>query len=56
MNAGFGMILEFGAAAEDITRTIQGHPTFAEVIQEAAMRIVECSIYGEQNIHDELSF
>jgi dihydrolipoamide dehydrogenase len=56
MNAECGMILQFGAVAEDIIRTIHGHPTFAEVLQEAAMRIVECSIYGARNLHDGLSF
>ena len=31
--------MEFGASAEDLARTIHGHPTLAEGIQEAAMSI-----------------
>ena len=46
MIAECGLALEFGAAAEDIARTVHGHPTFAEALQEAAMGIAECSIYG----------
>jgi dihydrolipoamide dehydrogenase len=40
------LAVEFGASAEDISRTIHGHPTFAEALQEAAMGIRECSIYA----------
>ncbi|MGB5986688.1 MAG: dihydrolipoyl dehydrogenase [Desulfobacterales bacterium] len=46
MIAECGLALEFGAAAEDIARTVHGHPTFAEALQEAASGIAECSIYG----------
>jgi dihydrolipoamide dehydrogenase len=31
------LALEFGAAAEDIARTVHGHPTFSEALMEAAM-------------------
>ncbi len=40
------LALEFGASAEDIARTIHGHPTFAEALQEAAMSAGKCSIYA----------
>jgi len=40
------LALEFGASSEDIARTIHGHPTFAEALQEAAMAIQKCSIYA----------
>ena len=40
------LALEFGAASEDIARTIHGHPTFSEALQEAAMSARECSIYS----------
>jgi dihydrolipoamide dehydrogenase len=40
------LAIEFGAASEDIARTIHGHPTFAEALQEAAMAVRNCSIYG----------
>ncbi len=40
------LAVEFGAASEDIARTIHGHPTFAEALQEAAMGVRECSIYA----------
>ena len=40
------LALEFGASSEDIARTIHGHPTFAEALQEAAMNIRQCSIYA----------
>ncbi len=40
------LAIEFGAASEDIARTIHGHPTFAEALQEAAMAVQNCSIYG----------
>ncbi|MFP4307643.1 MAG: dihydrolipoyl dehydrogenase, partial [Desulfococcaceae bacterium] len=39
------LALEFGAASEDIARTIHGHPTFAEALMEAAMSARQCSIY-----------
>jgi dihydrolipoamide dehydrogenase len=38
--------MEFGASLEDIARTVHGHPTFAEVLQEAASVATKCSIYG----------
>ncbi|MEJ2472469.1 MAG: dihydrolipoyl dehydrogenase [Desulfobacterales bacterium] len=31
------LAVEFGAAAEDIARTVHGHPTFSEALMEAAM-------------------
>ncbi|MCB2147465.1 MAG: dihydrolipoyl dehydrogenase [Deltaproteobacteria bacterium] len=40
------LALEFGASSEDIARTIHGHPTFAEALQEAAMNVRKCSIYA----------
>jgi dihydrolipoamide dehydrogenase len=40
------LAVEFGASAEDISRTIHGHPTFAEALQEAAMAVRKCSIYA----------
>lgn len=39
------LAMEFGASSEDIARTVHGHPTFAEALQEAAMAARECSIY-----------
>ena len=39
------LAMEFGASSEDIARTVHGHPTFAEALQEAAMAIRKCSIY-----------
>lgn len=40
------LAIEFGAGSEDIARTIHGHPTFAEALQEAAMAVQKCSIYA----------
>ncbi len=40
------LAMEFGASSEDISRTIHGHPTFAEALQEAAMSVRKCSIYA----------
>ncbi|BBO76367.1 dihydrolipoyl dehydrogenase [Desulfosarcina widdelii] len=40
------LALEFGASSEDISRTIHGHPTFAEALMEAAMNVRKCSIYA----------
>jgi len=40
------LAIEFGAGSEDIARTVHGHPTFAEALQEAAMAVQKCSIYG----------
>jgi dihydrolipoamide dehydrogenase len=40
------LALEFGASAEDISRTVHGHPTFAEALQEAALSVRNCSIYA----------
>jgi dihydrolipoamide dehydrogenase len=39
------LAMEFGASSEDIARTVHGHPTFAEALQEAAMAVRKCSIY-----------
>jgi len=33
------LALELGAAAEDIARTVHGHPTFAEALMEAAQAV-----------------
>jgi len=40
------LAMEFGACSEDIARTIHGHPTFSEALQEAAMAVRKCSIYA----------
>ncbi len=40
------LAMEFGASSEDIARTVHGHPTFAEALQEAAMSVRKCSIYA----------
>jgi dihydrolipoamide dehydrogenase len=40
------LALEFGASSEDLARTVHGHPTFAEALQEAAMAAKKCSIYS----------
>jgi dihydrolipoamide dehydrogenase len=40
------LAMEFGASSEDIARTIHGHPTFAEALQEAAMHVRKCAIYS----------
>ena len=40
------LALEFNASSEDIARTIHGHPTFSEALQEAAMNVRKCSIYA----------
>ncbi len=39
------LAMEFGASAEDIARTVHGHPTFAEALQEAAEVATKCSVY-----------
>ena len=33
------MAMEFGASAEDIARTIHGHPTLPEALREAALNV-----------------
>jgi len=40
------LAMEFGAGSEDIARTVHGHPTFSEALQEAAMNASNCSIYS----------
>lgn len=40
------LAMEFGAASEDIARTVHGHPTFSEALQEAAMAVRKCAIYA----------
>ena len=40
------LAVEMGAGSEDIARTIHGHPTFSEALQEAAMAVRKCSIYA----------
>ena len=39
------LAMEFGASSEDLARTVHGHPTFAEALQEAAKAAQKCSIY-----------
>ncbi len=46
MIAECGLAVEMGASSEDIARTVHGHPTFAEALQEAAMAVQKCSIYA----------
>ncbi len=46
MIAESALAMEFSASSEDIARTIHGHPTFAEALQEAATNIRKCSIYA----------
>ncbi len=38
------LAMEFAGAAEDIARTIHGHPTFSEAVQEAAVLATECTV------------
>ncbi len=40
------LTLELGASSEDIARSVHGHPTFAEALQEAAMAVQKCPIYA----------
>ncbi len=40
------LAVDFGASAEDLARTIHGHPTFSEALMEAAMGARQCSIYA----------
>ena len=40
------LAVEFNASSEDIARTVHGHPTFSEALQEAAMAVRKCSIYA----------
>lgn len=40
------LAMEFDASSEDIARSVHGHPTFAEALQEAAMAVRKCSIYA----------
>ena len=40
------LAMEFNASSEDIARSVHGHPTFAEALQEAAMGVRKCSIYA----------
>jgi dihydrolipoamide dehydrogenase len=40
------LAVELGGSSEDIARTVHGHPTFAEALQEAAMSVQKCSIYA----------
>ncbi len=40
------LAVEFGASSEDVARTIHGHPTFSEALQEAAKTASKCSIYA----------
>ena len=45
MIAECALAIEMNARSEDLARTVHGHPTFAEALQEAAMAIRKCSIY-----------
>jgi dihydrolipoamide dehydrogenase len=38
--------LECGASSEDVARSVHGHPTFAEALQEAAKAVQKCAIYA----------
>ncbi|NQU63420.1 MAG: FAD-dependent oxidoreductase, partial [SAR324 cluster bacterium] len=38
--------MQFNASSEDIARTIHGHPTFSEALQEAAGNVRKGSIYA----------
>ena len=40
------LAVELGGSSEDIARTVHGHPTFSEALQEAAMAVQKCSIYA----------
>jgi dihydrolipoamide dehydrogenase len=40
------LAMEFGASSEDVARTVHGHPSFGEALQEAAMQVRQCSIYA----------
>jgi dihydrolipoamide dehydrogenase len=40
------LAMEFAACSEDLARTVHGHPTFAEALQEAAMAVRQCAIYA----------
>lgn len=40
------LAIEMNASSEDLARTVHGHPTFAEALQEAAMAVRKCSIYA----------
>jgi len=42
------LAIELGAGSEDIARTIHGHPTFAEALQEAAMAVRSSSPKGKE--------
>jgi len=38
-------VMEFGGSAEDIARTVHGHPTLSEVVHEAAMDVDKRAIH-----------
>jgi len=40
------LAMEFAACSEDLARTVHGHPTFAEALQEAAMAVRQCAIHA----------
>jgi dihydrolipoamide dehydrogenase len=42
-------VIEFGGCAEDIARTVHAHPTFSEVVQEAAMDVDKRSIHSAKH-------
>ena len=46
MIAESGLAMTCSASSEDIARTMHGHPTFSEALQEAAANIRKCSIYN----------
>jgi dihydrolipoamide dehydrogenase len=46
MIAEAALAIELGASSEDLARTVHGHPTFAEALQEAAGVVQKCSVYA----------
>ena len=38
--------LEYGGSAEDVARTVNAHPTFAEAIKEAALAVDQRAIHA----------
>jgi len=40
------LAMQLGAGAEDLAKTIHGHPTLSEAVHEAAAAVRRCSIYA----------
>lgn len=40
------VVMEFGGSAEDLARTVHGHPTMSEVMKEAALSVAGRPIHG----------